>query len=352
MRSVQIIEWGKPLEAREYPTPEPRGTEVLVEVEACGVCHSDVHIWDGYFDLGGGQRVTLEQRGVGLPFTMGHEIAGRVARLGPDVTGVTVGQPCLVYPWLGCGTCPVCQRDDQLLCLTPRTLGTRRAGGYGSHVIVPHARYLVDYGGLPRELAATYTCSGITALSALRKTAASVGADDFLLVIGAGGVGGNALSIAPAVVRGRVVVADVDAQKREAAARAGAHAQVDNGRPGALAEVLEITGGGAAAAIDFVGRPETVGLGIDSLRKGGKLVIVGLYGGQLAISPLQFPFKMMTIEGSYVGTLGDLKELIRLAQAGKVPPLPIQTRPVTEATQALTDLRQGGRIVGRWVLRH
>ena len=82
MRAMQIIEWGKPLEAREYPDPEPEGEEVLLRVEAAGVCHSDVHIWDGYFDLGGGQQISLESRGVRLPFTMGHEIAGEVAALG------------------------------------------------------------------------------------------------------------------------------------------------------------------------------------------------------------------------------------------------------------------------------
>jgi D-arabinose 1-dehydrogenase-like Zn-dependent alcohol dehydrogenase len=91
MRAMQIIEWGKPLEMREYPDPEPKGEEVLLRVEAAGVCHSDVHIWDGYFDLGDGRHISLESRGVHLPFTMGHEIAGEVAALGPEASGVAVG---------------------------------------------------------------------------------------------------------------------------------------------------------------------------------------------------------------------------------------------------------------------
>src|SRR6516162_6653554 len=91
MRAMQIIEWGKPLEAREYRDPEPKGEEVLLRVEAAGVCHSDVHIWDGYFDMGGERRISLESRGVHLPFTMGHEIAGEVAALGPRASGVKVG---------------------------------------------------------------------------------------------------------------------------------------------------------------------------------------------------------------------------------------------------------------------
>src|SRR5213079_3765647 len=87
MRAMQIIEWGKPLEARDYPDPEPEGEEVLLRVEAAGVCHSDVHIWDGHFDLGDGKQISLESRGVHLPFTMGHEIAGEVAALGPHASG-------------------------------------------------------------------------------------------------------------------------------------------------------------------------------------------------------------------------------------------------------------------------
>ena len=139
MRAMQIIEWGKPLEPREYPDPEPKGEEVLLRVEAAGVCHSDVHIWDGYFDLGGERRISLESRGVHLPFTMGHEIAGEVAALGPQASSVTVGDKVVAYPWIGCGECAVCQKGEELLCLNPRTLGTRRAGGYGTHVIVPQS---------------------------------------------------------------------------------------------------------------------------------------------------------------------------------------------------------------------
>ena len=224
MHAMQIIEWGKPLEAREYPDPEPKGEEVLLRVEAAGVCHSDVHIWDGYFDMGGERRISLESRGVHLPFTMGHEIAGEVAALG---SGVQVGDKVVAYPWIGCGECAVCRKGEELLCLNPRTLGTRRAGGYGTHVIVPHGRYLLPYEGVPRGLAATYTCSGITAFSALKKTRGHLGADDHLVIIGAGGVGGSAVHIAPAAVAGKVIVADIDAQKRAQARQMGAVATID-----------------------------------------------------------------------------------------------------------------------------
>jgi len=115
---------------------------------------------------------------------------------------------------------------------------------------------------------------------------------------------------------------------------------------------MEATDGGAAAAIDFVGSPTTMEFGVNVLRKGGKLVMVGLYGGACPISTVLFPFKMMTIEGSYVGTLEDLKELLALGQAGKVPPIPIETRPADQASSALSDLKGGGKVRGRVVLRH
>jgi D-arabinose 1-dehydrogenase-like Zn-dependent alcohol dehydrogenase len=352
MRAMQIIEWGKPLEMREYPDPEPQGEEVLLRVEAAGVCHSDVHIWDGFFDLGDGRKIPLQARGVHLPFTMGHEIAGEVVALGPQASGVAVGDKVVAYPWIGCGECAVCRNGEELLCNNPRTLGTRRAGGYATHVLVPSARYLLPYDGVPQALAATYTCSGITALSALKKTRGHVGPDDHLVIIGAGGVGGSAVHIAPAAVDGKIIVADIDGQKRAQARQMGAVATIDNSAPDAVKQVMEATGGGAAAAIDFVGSPQTMAFGVSTLRKGGKLVMVGLYGGACPISTVLFPFKMMTIEGSYVGTVEDLQELLALGGAGKVPPIPLETRSLDQASTALSDLKSGGKVRGRVVLHH
>ena len=101
MRAMQIIEWGKPLEARDYPDPDPQGEEVLLRVEVAGVCHSDVHIHDGYFDLGGGNRLPLMH--LKLPHTMGHEIEGEVVALGPAAEGVQIGARYAAFPWIGCG---------------------------------------------------------------------------------------------------------------------------------------------------------------------------------------------------------------------------------------------------------
>ena len=119
-----------------------------------------------------------------------------------------------------------------------------------------------------------------------------------------------------------------------------------------LQQVLQQSGGGVAGAIDFVGSPRTMEFGISALRKGGKLVMVGLYGGAASISTVLFPFKMMSIEGSYVGTLQDLKELLELGKAGKIAPIPIETRSAERATESLADLKTGGKVRGRVVMTH
>ncbi len=349
MRAMQIVEFGEPLELREYPTPEPSGEEVLVRVTACGVCHSDLHIWSGAFDLGGGEVLRLEDRGMKLPFTMGHEPLGTVENLGPEADGVEVGKSYIVYPWIGCGDCEVCRRGDELLCLTPRVIGTRVDGGYADYVIVPDAKYLIDYTGVPENLACTYACSGLTAYSALSKVG-ELGSDDFVMTIGAGGVGLSAVHFASAVTPARIITADIDGTKRAAARQIGAHGTIDNSEADAVQKVLEMTGGGTAATIDFVGRPETARFGIDCLRKGGRQVQVGLYGEKAQIPLPFFPLKMISMIGSYVGSLEEMHELMALVKDGKVPPIPVEARPLEAVNSALDDLT-AGHVLGRVVVK-
>ena len=348
MRSWQIVDWGKPLEPRDYADPQPQGGQVLMKVDACGVCHTDLHLHEGFFDLGGGEALRVADRGVKLPFTMGHEVVGTVLAAGPDAEGVAPGDRRIVYPWIGCGQCEVCRKGQELLCLKPRIVGTWKDGGYSDRVIVPDARYLVDFDGIPEGLAATYACSGLTAYSAVRKVG-ELGPDDSLLLIGAGGVGLSTLHIARAITRARLIVADVDPAKRALAENEGALV-VDNAAEGALAKVRELGGGGVSAAIDHVGRPATARFGIEALRKGGTMVVVGLYGDRLTIPVPWLPLRMLTLRGSFTGTLDGLKELVALAKAGKIPPIPVQDRPIAEVNAVLEELRKG-RVAGRVVLR-
>lgn len=188
MLSQAIVAFGSPLQEIESPTPAPQGSEVLVKVVHCGVCHSDVHIHDGYFDLGAGNKLALGA--LKFPHTLGHEIEGEVVALGPDAKGVNIGDRRAVYPWIGCGVCPACKRGEENICGKPRQLGCSpgAAGGYATHVLVPHPRYLLDYGGVSPALAAIYMCSGITAYAAMRKVG-TLAPEEEIVVLGCGGVG-------------------------------------------------------------------------------------------------------------------------------------------------------------------
>ena len=209
-----------------------------------------------------------------------------------------------VYPRIGCGTCAVLREGRELLCLT-RARSVRGPPWYAPRRC-PHARYLSIRNGTA-GLSPRRHLLGLTAFSALKKIRDHVDVGDHFLIIGAGGVGGQAVHIAPAYLGGKMLVADIDGQKRAHASEIGAAGTVDNSAADALQQVLQQSGGGVAGAIDFVGSPKTMEFGINALRKGGKLVMVGLYGGAASVSTVLFPFKMMSIEGSYVGTLQDLK---------------------------------------------
>ena len=154
MISYDVTDFDQPLVRHERATPRPVGDQVLVRIEAAGVCHSDLHIWHGSYDLGHGKKLSMADRGLKLPLTMGHEIAGEVIAVGDAVRGVTVGKRYLVFPWHGCGECSVCQRGDENLCLAGKSMGVFQPGGYADHVLVSHARYLVDIGDMPPVQAA------------------------------------------------------------------------------------------------------------------------------------------------------------------------------------------------------
>ncbi len=348
MRSYEVCECGAPLRLAERPTPSPKGSEVLLRVLAAGVCHTDLHVWDGYYDLGGGKRLRMADRGVELPLTMGHENVGEVVALGPAARGVKVGDRRLVYPWIGCGRCAPCGRGEDNLCPRPQYLGIFRAGGYADHLLVPHERCLFDLGGIPPEQAAPLACSGLTTFSALRKIGPVLERDP-IVVIGAGGLGLMCLDLLRSMGGRGAVVVDIDPGKREAAMRAGALATVDGTAPDAAQRVMAAAGGGVPAAIDLVGAAGTVQLAMATLAKGGKVVVVGLFGGEVSLSVPLLPLRAMALQGSYTGSPGELGELLELVRRAGVPSLPIRTRPLGEADAALRELRAGA-LVGRTVL--
>jgi D-arabinose 1-dehydrogenase-like Zn-dependent alcohol dehydrogenase len=215
-------------------------------------------------------------------------------------------------------------------------------------VLVPHPRYLLDYAPIPTAVAAAYMCSGLTAYSALKKLTDRARRGP-LLLIGAGGVGMMGLAFARAMFAHPPIVADIDPAKRAAALAAGAAVVVDPAQAAARKQVAALTEGGAVGAVDFVGSDRSLTFAAGALAKGGKVVVAGLLGGAFSTPVPTFPLKVVTIEGTFVGTLAEAHEMLALARAGKVPPVPITERPLTAAQASLDDLRNG-RIVGRVVL--
>lgn len=352
MRSFQVADFNAPLKEVELPTPQPSGTQVLIKVKAAGVCHSDLHIWEGGYDLGHGRKpLSLKDRGVSLPRTMGHETVGEIVAFGSDAKadtgGLKVGDIGLAYPWIGCGKCEACLAGDENMCLKPASLGVYCDGGYADYMLVPHPKYLLNLKGLDPVTTAPYACSGVTTYSALKKVEFAFNTP--IVIFGAGGLGLMALSLLRALGGRGAIVVDIDARKREAAEQAGALATVDGNAPDALEQLARKAGGPIRAVIDLVGNAKTTQLGFDCLTKGGKLVIVGLFGGGAPWALPLIPIKAITIQGSYVGNLRETAELLDLVRDKKIPPIPVTPMPLAKANEALVDL-QKGRLVGRAIL--
>jgi D-arabinose 1-dehydrogenase-like Zn-dependent alcohol dehydrogenase len=343
LRRQSLTAYGAPLCETIVDCPRPAGSEVLVRIERCGVCHSDLHMQDGYFVLGDDKKLDITG-GRKLPFTLGHEIAGVIEATGPDANGASAGRAVAVYPWIGCGACPACRVGDENLCAASRHLGVNVDGGFASHVLVPHPRYLFDYAPLSPALAGAAMCSGLTAYAALDRLRERAARGPPLL-IGMGGVGMMGLALARALFPHAPLVADTDASKREAALAAGAAAAFDPAGPDARKAILAATGG-IYAACDFVGSERSLQFAVGVLARGGKVVVTGLFGGAFTIPVAMFGLKAIAIEGVQTGTLAQAREVLDLLRAGGVPPVPISERPLAQAQAALDDLR-AGRVVGR-----
>lgn len=347
MLSYDVVEWGKPLERIERETPAPRGTKVLIRLKYCGVCHSDVHIRDGYFDLGGGRRLHMSERGMQPPVTLGHEPYGTVIAAGSEAGDVPIGEDRLVYPWTGCGDCVPCLEGLDNYCVAPRMIGIQRPGGYADHLLVPHPRYLIDAGGIDPVWAATLSCSGLSTYSAVSKLK-PIPRDEWVAVMGAGGLGLSAIGMLRALGHEKIVAVDIDSKKLNAAEIAGAAATLNGRESDAAAKLKHITTGALYSAVDFVGSSETAQFALSALRKGGKLILVGLFGGEIPLSIAAIILRAITVQGSHLGSVDELKAVVALAREGKIKPIPIQTRPLSEVSRTLDELK-AGTVVGRVV---
>ena len=227
MKAARIVKPNEPLEVQQIETPRPRGSQVLIKVESSGVCHSDIHLWEGGYEGLEGQFLKTTDRGVKYPLTPGHEIAGVVDSLGEEAEGFTKNEKVLVYPWIGEGRCPACRIGQENLCDRPRSLGVYRDGGYAEYVLVPSYRYLLKMGdGLDADASATLSCSALTAYGAVKN--ADLKPNDNVVIVGAGGLGLMAIQLAKAVTGSKIIAMDLNDEKLGAAKKNGADSTINS----------------------------------------------------------------------------------------------------------------------------
>jgi propanol-preferring alcohol dehydrogenase len=350
LKSARIVKPKESLEVQQLETPKPKGSEVLVKVHSSGVCHSDIHLWEGGYEGIGGQLLKTTDRGVKYPLTPGHEIAGTIEDLGDQSEGFGKDDKLLVYPWIGEGLCPACRVGEENLCDKPRSLGVYVDGGYSEYVLVPSYKYLVKIGDdLDMDAAATLSCSALTAYSAVKN--ASLKPNDNVVIVGAGGLGLMAMQLAKAVTGARIIAMDIDDNKLKAAKQDGGADDVVNSKnEDPVKAIMGLTGNlGADAVIDFVNASKTVESDMQFLRRRARVVLVGLFGGELKLSLVSMPTRAYRLIGSYTGTISEMVELVSLAKRGIIKPIVSNHFKLDQATEALTMLKEG-KILGRGVI--
>jgi alcohol dehydrogenase len=273
-----------------------------------------------------------------------------VEEVGADVAQQLIGTKKAVFPWIGCGQCQNCLDGDENLCAKQRFLGVAIDGGFASHVLVPDAKYLLDYDPLPVNQAATLMCSGVTAYGALKRLVERPRQRN-LLLIGLGGVGQMGLAFAQAMFKQNISVADLSQAARDSALNNGAAIAYDPAEPDITRRIIKETEGGFDAIVDFAGNDKSMAFAISVLARGGKIVVSGLMGGNFSLPMVQWVYKRMTVEGFMTGTLAEAHELMALARSGKVKPTPMQEEPMSDV-QTWIDALRAGKVIGRIVLKN
>lgn len=348
MKAAQVIRPKLPLEVRDIETPVPKGQQVVVDIESAGVCHSDIHVWEGGYEGSKGEIMKVEERGVKFPLTLGHEIAGAVESVGDDVKNIKKGERVIVYPWIGDGVCPACKVGDEHICDNPNSLGIFRNGGYAEAVLVPDEKYLVRIGDLDANIVSSLACSGLTSYTAVKN--ASPSPKQNMVIIGTGGLGLMAIQIARALFNPTITAVDIDDERLRQAKKLGADYGVNSMSVDVVKQVKDLTQNlGADSILDFVNSPKTVEPALNMLRKRGKLVLVGLFGGSVDLNLPLLPLRSQTIIGSYTGRLADLPDLIGLVKRKAINPVISKTFKLSQAHDALVQLK-AGKIIGRAVI--
>lgn len=346
MRAVQLVEWGAPPEVREIEDPEPTGTELLLRIDAAGLCLSDIHVMDtgeGVFDYP-------------LPLTLGHEAAGTVVEIGASADPSWLGRRVVVHGIWACRTCRNCVRGRENYCLRlARTAGEPlprignglgHQGGLAEKLLVPSDEVLVPTGDLDPVLAAPLADAGLTAFHAIRMNLDLVDESTVAVVIGVGGLGHMAVQILSALGVSSLIAVDQRPGARELASALGcisAHPSVDE----ALAAARSL--GGADIVIDFAGAPSTVDPSMGLLGPGGRLVVVGTAGGRALVGKDLGLAQGWQIGAPFWGTRSDLAAVVDLAAAGQLSAETVEF--ALEDVPRAYDLLRRGEVAGRAVVR-
>jgi 6-hydroxycyclohex-1-ene-1-carbonyl-CoA dehydrogenase len=297
---------GQPLRIEEIPTPAPDPGQIVVKTAACGVCHTDLH----YIDHG---VPTFKQP----PLVLGHEASGLVAQVGSGVKDFKVGDRVLLPAVLTCGVCEFCRTGRENICQTMTMFGNNIDGAYAEFVATPAK----DIFHLPKEIPLEEGAIIADAISTpyhAVKNRAEVKAGDTVVVFGCGGVGINVVQVA-AAVGGVVIAVDVSEKKLEWARKFGATYTINARKVEKIGkEIKKLTNGGADVALEAIGRPETIETAFGTLRKGGRLVVVGYSAEEIKLSAARIMYFEMEIRGSLGCRPVDYPKLIELARIGKI----------------------------------
>ncbi|NDK91604.1 NAD(P)-dependent alcohol dehydrogenase [Gordonia desulfuricans] len=345
MRAVQVVGYHDKLQLNEVPDPQITGPfDVIVRIGGAGVCRTDLHILEGQWEA---------KSGVALPYTIGHENAGRVEAIGDEVTNVAVGDKVILHPLITCGLCRACRAGDDVHCENSKFPGIDTDGGY-AEFLKTSARSVVriDDSLEPADVAALAD-AGLTAYHAAAKVARMTRPGDTCVVIGAGGLGHIGIQVLAAISGVRIVVVDRNPDAVALAVEVGAHVGItapagESEANGPVEQVLELTGGhGAEAVLDFVGEGGATAEGVAMLRRAGNYFVVG-YGENIDVPTIDIISTEINFIGNLVGSYNDLNELMILAAQGKVK-LHTVTYRLDDFQQALDDL-DAGRVRGRAIL--
>jgi propanol-preferring alcohol dehydrogenase len=343
MLAYQMVQWQQEPELREVEVPEPGPGQVLLKVGGAGACHSDLHVTEW-------PEGALPYE---LPFTLGHENAGWVEKVGAGVEGLAPGDAVAVYgPW-GCGRCVPCRESRENHCERAAEIGAAGGGlgldgGMAPYMLVPSARLLLPLGDLDPRDAAPLSDAALTPYSAIKRSLPLLGAGSTAVVIGVGGLGHMAVQILRALTGTRIVAVDLSEDHLRVAREVGADETFVPG-PDTAEQIRELTRGlGANLALDVVGSDDTMALAAAVARVGGHVTVLGLAGGSLTWTAMGTLPWSCSLTSTYWGSAVELAEVLELAQRGQIR-AHTQRFTLEQAPEAYAAMREG-RLEGRAVI--